>query len=93
MARNTHNNDEQPKSTFIDINRAYTIPGLCKALGVEERTISKARAQGLKAKYFGERRIVIRGKDIDHWLEHHALDAPAPQVKTEPPPPKSKGRR
>lgn len=72
----------EPQPTFIDVNRNYTLPGLCRALGVEERTVRDARANGLKAKLFGERRLIFRGADIDHYLKTKAEDAPAPKGKT-----------
>lgn len=72
-------NEEQP--TVVDINLNYTIPALCKALGVDERVVRDARSRGLKTKLFGDRRLVIRGEDLDLWLKTQAEDAPAPKGK------------
>ena len=81
MQRKRQDSATDPLPTFIDINRNYTLPGLCRALGVEERTVRDARANGLKAKLFGERRLIFRGTDIDQYLKTKAPEAPAPKGK------------
>lgn len=73
---------DESQPTVVDVNLDYTIPALCKALGVDERVIRDARSRGLKTKLFGDRRLVIRGADIDHWLATQAADAPAPKGKS-----------
>lgn len=73
---------DNSQPTVIDVNLDYTIPALCKALGVDERVIRDARSRGLKTKLFGDRRLVIRGEDLDLWLKTQAEDAPAPKGKS-----------
>lgn len=70
---------KQTRGTYVDINRIYTIAGLCAALGIEQRVVREARANGLRAKLFGGRRVVIRGADVDEWLKTQAADAPLPK--------------
>ena len=57
------------RSGFVSRNEIYTIPELARRLGVEVRTIREARRNGLKAKLFGKRRVIIRGSDLDSYLE------------------------
>lgn len=69
----------EPVAEYVETNRDYTIPGLCKALGVEQRVIREIRAKGLPAKLVGDRRVIIRGEDFDNWLKNDAPDAPVPK--------------
>jgi hypothetical protein len=66
---------------FVDSHRTYTLPGLCSALGVEERIVREARMNGLVVRMFGGRKLIISGAEFNRWVVEKAPLAPVPQGK------------
>jgi excisionase family DNA binding protein len=48
---------------------SYTIPQAAEATGLSDRTIRRAIASGDLIAHFPTRKAVIRGADLDAWIE------------------------